>query len=406
MIAIKNAIASMRSHKLRVFIAMVWIVIGITAVVAVSSVGKGLENQINKLVEKSDDGSTILTFYPKDYNIAEVGLVYQPFGGREREIISLIPGVKSVTTDIEDNSSRQGEWWMGIQKDNEYYTAILTSYDMEKRPKVILAGRDFSLDDLDRDTILLSENTAYLYFDTIEEAVGEFINLEGRMYEVIGIVPTDFSEGFMYSQEEPRSYIPPALMEELMGAYTDKWNHASTRIKIGVGKGFDKQMIIQEVIQKLNDSRENQDGEYVEDYREDPAENLRYLKSMISKFTGAATLVSLIIGGIGIMNIMYMSVIERKREIGIRRAIGAKSRNIIMQFVTEAAVITTIGGFFGIIVGIIVSFAIQDRIPFDIAIDPVMCIFAAAISALTGMIFGVIPALKATKVDPIKAIQG
>lgn len=403
MIAIKNAISSMKSHKLRVVIAMIWIIIGITSVVVVSSIGKGLENQINKSVEKSEDGSVILSFYPTNYDIMEVGLVYQPFGTVEKEIISLVSGVKSVTTEIGETDSKFGDWWTGIEKDNEYHQVILSPYDLEKRPE-ILYGRDFSLDELDRNCILLADETAMLFYDSPEEAVGQMVTLDGKTYEVIGIVPTTYIESFMTSYPELRSYLPAKLIDNMMGDVG--WNSGSEQVQINVAKGFNKDDVAMNVINALNEARVDKDGEYVQEWREDSAQELRFIKNAISKFTGIITLVSLVIGGIGIMNIMYMSVIERKREIGIRRAIGAKNKNIVMQFVTEAAVITTIGGLFGIIVGIMVSVYIQGRIPFDVAIDPTMCLFAAFISSLTGILFGVIPAMKATKVDPIKAIQG
>ena len=401
MVHLKNALDSMRSHKFKVFISMIWIIIGITSVVVVSSIGKGLENQMDEIIEKDADKRFVVDFYPNDYGIIDVGMFYQPFSSKEIDIITSTSGVQGVSTDMDSEGGSYGGYGTSIEKDGEYYNVSFSPYDEEKRPE-ILYGRDFSLDELDRDVILLSEETAMIDFEDASEAIGESILLEGIRYEIIGIVPSIIHQSFMDSYTEAVSYVPKHIMEDLYSA--GGWNDSSASIKVTVSKGFNNDEVANNITEALNKTRT--DGSYNTVYKEGAINQLEYIKFAISSFTGIITLVSLIIGGIGIMNIMYMSVIERKREIGIRRAIGAKPRTIILQFVTEAAVITTMGGFFGIIIGIIVSIMLGGKLPFEIQIDPLMCIFAAVISSLTGVVFGVIPAMKAAKVDPIKAIQG
>ena len=400
MVHLKNALDSMRSHKFKVFISMIWIIIGITSVVVVSSIGKGLENEMDKIIEKGDNGKAIIEFYPNNWNSEDIGINYQPFSSKEMEMIALTSGVQAVSTEIEDDNSGNS-FGASIEKDGEYYYTSFVPYDLEKRPE-ILFGRDFALDELDRDVILLGEEIANIYFGDLNKAVGESIFLEGTTFEVIGIVAVQMIDSFMNSYPESNSYVPSHIIGNIKEMYG--WDMGSAKVQITVSKGFDKNEIANNIVNTLTETRT--DGSYQVGYEESETDSLVYMKMAINSFTGVITLVSLIIGGIGIMNIMYMSVIERKREIGIRRAIGAKPRTIILQFVTEAAVITTMGGFFGIIVGIIASIYLGGKVPFDIQIDPLMCIFAAVISSLTGVVFGVIPAMKAAKVDPIKAIQG
>ena len=128
--------------------------------------------------------------------------------------------------------------------------------------------------------------------------------------------------------------------------------------------------------------------------------------SGVNKFVLLVTAISMFVGGIGVMNIMYISVIERKREIGIRRAIGASPTKIVCQFLIESTVITVLGCILGLIVGSIVMNAIAPHIPFKAIPSTSIYLIAVGSSILTGIISGVLPAFKAAKIDPIEAIKG
>ena len=151
-------------------------------------------------------------------------------------------------------------------------------------------------------------------------------------------------------------------------------------------------------------SKEN--GEYANTGNNSGNHELGIMQQTINRFTSILSKISLFIGGIGIMNIMYMSVAERKREIGIRRAIGAEPKDILIQFLIETIVITILGGIVGIIVGTIAANQVGPHLGVPAIPSLAVYIKAVVVSILTGAIFGSIPALKAAKLDPIKAIQG
>ena len=156
---------------------------------------------------------------------------------------------------------------------------------------------------------------------------------------------------------------------------------------------------------KLKDLHSELDGQYVYQEPDDIAKEIENMTSSINKFIAVITIIAMFVGGIGVMNIMYMSVIERQKEIGIRRAIGATPINIIIQFLIESTFITIVGGSIGIIVRIIACNYLSGKLPFKIILSIDGIIYATLTSVLTGLIFGIIPALKASKLDPIKAIQ-
>ncbi|MGL4655289.1 MAG: ABC transporter permease [Sarcina sp.] len=403
-VALKNALASIKSYKLRVFTAMVWIILGITSVIVVSSIGNGLEKQMDEILNNKDDRKGKIEFWPTDYNISNVGLMLQPFGRNEIETASLVSGVESVGKPKDDSSS-MGSMGYPLDEKGEIYVQLYP-YNEEDISDV-LYGRSFSLDDDDRNVAIIPETAAgYLYEDP-SLAVGKSITLGESTYEIVGVIAPVEQSGGMFGGGwmEEKAYIPKTIFNNMT---KQQWgeDYSMEVIEVKVAPGFNKDEVLMNVVDALQQKRVKNDGTYSLSWEENQVQELEMMKNSITKFTGMITFVALVIGGIGIMNIMYMSVIERKREIGIRRAIGAKPRNIIVQFVTESVVITSIGGVFGIIIGVIAASYLGGRLPFAVIISPVSCIFAAIISIFVGIIFGVIPAYKASKIDPIKAIRG
>ena len=404
MVALKNALASIKSYKLRVFTAMVWIVLGVTSVIVVSSIGNGLEKQMDEILTSKDNRKGKVEFWANDYNISNVGLVLQPFGRSELEVAGLVSGVESVGKPSDDSNGRGGMSYNVDEKGEVYLN--LHGYNEKERPTV-LYGRDFTLDDEERNVVLIPQDVASYLYEDPSLALGKSLDLENSTYEIVGVIENVEQGGMMGmgGWSDPTGYIPSTVYNNMT---KELWGEdfSIVAIEVKIAPGFNRDEVLNNVVTALQSAREEADGNYGLSWEEDQTQELMMLKQSITGFTGIITLVSLIIGGIGIMNIMYMSVIERKREIGIRRAIGAKPRNIIMQFVTEASVITSMGGVIGIVVGIIVAIYLGGKLPFDVVISPVSCLFAAIISILTGIIFGVIPAYKASKIDPIKAIRG
>lgn len=403
MIAIKNAIANIKAYKLRVAVAMIWIILGITAVIVVASVGKGIEAQMEALSTKQDDRKATIIFEPIDWQVTDIGLVLQPFTQSDMERVMMISGVQSVAPSTGEGMN-QGGFGTEIKIGSKTTQITIEDYDEKKRPE-ILYGRDFSYDDYDRKVMLLSEQNAMELYDDLELALGEALDFEGSIYEVIGITAMPVSESrFDYSY--PISYLAPKAYNDLFSSFGPQ-SQGVDKIDIKVSPGYNKNEVVQNVISDLQSNRAEEDGTYMIPWGEgNMAEEMQYMKDNLTKATSIITLISLIVGGVGIMNVMYMSVIERRREIGIRRAIGAKPKNILFQFITESIVITFIGGILGIIVGLIACVYLKDRLPFDIIIDYNACFYGSGISILIGVVFGIIPSFKASRLDPIKAIQG
>ena len=165
--------------------------------------------------------------------------------------------------------------------------------------------------------------------------------------------------------------------------------------------------MLNEVTKTLKTNHVSLAGEYKLQDSSEEIEILTTIIGAITTFVSAITGIALFVGGVGVMNIMYVSVTERKREIGIRRAIGAKPRTILFQFLFEAIIVTGVGGIIGIALGYIFGSIVSTFIPiegFKALLTAITLIGSASISVLVGVIFGIIPARNASKMDPIKAI--
>lgn len=407
---IKNTLANLKAHKLRVFVTMIWIIIGITSVILVTSIGAGLEAKMKESTDKVNKKKTTIRFEPSNYGMMDYSIFLQPFTQQDIEVISFMEGVQ-MARPTSDESQMSGSYGFDAYVDKKSTSIEINSYKSEKKVDVMY-GRNFGYDDDERKVILITMQNATELFDNPEDAIGNGINIDGDIYEIVGVLKEQTQEaanqinmsygiGDMGYQT---SLMPKKVFEKLVNKY-NYGNNEIYSIDILVSPGYDTYEVANNVAMKLQELHPDLDGSYITEEMDSTYMELENMTSSIDKFVKIITLVSLFVGGIGVMNIMYVSVIERQREIGIRRAIGAKPRNIMTQFLIESTFITIVGGILGIIVGIILVGYISNKLPFKAILSFKGFVYAVSTSILTGVIFGMIPAFKASKLDPIKAIQ-
>lgn len=427
---IKNALANIKSHKLRTFVAIIWIIIGITSVIVISSIGKGLEYKIGASVEKVSNKQFTVSFEPDNYMMQQGSGVYlSPFTLQDIEEISFMEGISKVSKSSDQNMNWSNTMGVEIFYDNKatWLEVAGSTIDDKNRDKYqVTYGRNFAIEDMERDVILITMQAATELFEDPAQSIGKPINISGKPYEVIGVIeertdntsngPQSFFDNIKNSfdslenGESPMmdywyltGLMPKQEIEDMQGSfgYNDEEIY---NITVHISSGYDFYDVSSRVVEKLQDNHDDLDGSYM---ASDPSEMLmefEYIKDMLNKFVQGITLISLFVGGVGIMNVMYVAVMERQREIGIRRAIGAKPFTIMFQFLVESVFITVVGGIIGIVVGVVVTVIVSGYLPFPAKIDPSVLSFALFTSVLTGIVFGVIPAFKASRLDPIEAI--
>lgn len=409
---IKSALANLKGHKLRVAVTLLWIIMGITSVILVSSIGNGMKKEVADSVSKVNPNKTRISFEPTDSNMTNMSAFLQPFTNSDIEELSFVEGVEKIGPSKDDsnyNSTYYGEATFDKK------TTSVEIAELKKDSKVkAMYGRNFSIEDENRKVVMITVQNATDLFSTPENALGKGISINDHIFEVIGVVdessviPEEDNNNMLIPQVTPQeftpitSYMPKKSLDALMSQYS--YPSEIYGLDLIVSKGFDLFEVANNVCTKLQDLHPDISGSYTP---EDPTEQTQALDSMVSNinlFITAITAISMFVGGVGVMNIMYVSVMERQREIGIRRAIGAKPRHIMLQFLTEAVFITVCGGILGIIIGFVVVNYASNYLPFKAIPNANSLFYAFIATVVTGVVFGIVPAFKASRLDPIKAI--
>ncbi len=390
---IKTSLYSIKAHKLRVFLTMIGIIIGISSTVTIKSIGDGLSNYITSSMESSNSNQYQVYFTPENEDLNSGMISY--FEDYDIDEIKNINGVKDVETVTMTGSS---EYTIGnLEFFNKTAQAFLTYSDIDTMN--VKYGRWFNKGENREGKIVINEDAATSLFNNAEDAVGRGVSFNGQIFEVIGV--TEKSENLL----DYFSSFYCFTAKESIKSLTE--SDSIYAIYIYIDPTFDKDEVLDEALDLLNKNHNDLSGEY-DVY--DTSADIQLITTIIgalTTFVTAITGISLFVGGVGVMNIMYVSVTERKREIGIRRAIGAKPRTILFQFLFEAVLVTGVGGIIGIVLGYILGTALSPLIPiegFKAIITAKTLIGSASISVIVGIVFGIIPARNASKLDPIKAI--
>lgn len=397
---VKTSLLSIKAYKLRIFLTMLGIIIGISSVSAILAIGEGLKKKSTESFENADMNKTVITFY-SDNQMMEA-----PFNRNQFPELKKIEGVKKVEATDPSESFYGGAGFYDIGIYDKTSNVLAKNYSSKDKVENVGFGRNMTDEEKkgDDNIIILPMETAkeLLGEGNEESIVGKGVTVNGRTMEVIGLFPEkNMDESSAFSSGMPMEAIVPkktVLKEE-------KEIKDIQAIKVYMDlSARDREETIAELKEKLAELNPEIQGDYVEQDAASMIKETQKIVGQITMFVALITGISLLVGGIGVMNIMYVSVTERRREIGIRRAIGAKQTSIMTQFLIESMFITGLGGLIGIAIGYGITKIASLAMPFSPVLTPKNFLLASSVSIVTGIIFGIVPAYKASKLDPIKAI--
>lgn len=391
----KIALSSIWNHKIRSILTMLGIIIGVCAVIIIVAIGTGAQNQL------TDD------LFGMDKNIIE--LYYEPFpsedGGEmmwiEPEITSEdlaeIQGVPGVQVAMGIN---QG-WGNLIHNEKQIEIEIVgvgRDYFYGKNIQM-LEGRPFTEQDNDNmnRVIMIDDYTRDKLFKEDEEVVGEIVEIDGNPYKLVGVYKSTIPEEYRWDNGE--GLMPRTLNGMMFGAPEIQ------QIQILASSAETLTETAETAASRLTELKNLEDGMYTYWDMSEYEEEFQSFYLIITLVIGSIAGISLLVGGIGVMNIMLVSVTERTREIGLRKAIGATRGRILSQFLIEAMTITLLGGIIGIGIAMLVTMVASQFLPFTAVVSPVVVMIGAGFSALIGIVFGILPANKASKLSPIDALR-
>ncbi|WP_432662730.1 ABC transporter permease [Wukongibacter baidiensis] len=397
--SIKVALNAIWVNKMRSLLTMLGIIIGISSVIAVVALGQGSKSMMNKEFERVGVNRVYLTTNwrknptSRDYlNRADMKALRRAF---KDEIDAMSNGFQTSGEVLSDKKRIS----IQIKGANEEYNRI------EK--KEIIKGRYIIEGDVKakRNIVIIDEKMALENFgrtDVLGEKLIVSTHSRNASFVIVGVYKDKQTlfPGFG-GEQAPEIYVPISTVEKMFGV--------GNRI-YGIAMNLEQGVNIQETLDrmiKLIERRHDNVGK--EKYRgysaESQMESANKITGVMTLVVGAIAAISLLVGGIGVMNIMLVSVTERTREIGIRKAIGARHRDILLQFLVEAIIISGIGGMIGTILGVGLSFIISSFIKIPPTVSPVTILIAWIFSAGVGIFFGIYPANKAAKLDPIDALR-
>lgn len=392
---IRLAFSTIMANKMRSFLTMLGMIIGISAVVAISAMGNGGKYQIEKSMEQF--GTNRLLVFMNWEN--EKDLRARDFlEERDIQAIKRIEGIEAITPYYEN--------WTSIKVEDKYMDIVLVGANRDSQfitNVEILKGRFINDNDVNnyRNNIVISEKEARELFGSID-ILGEIVTVDSYRgdidFRIVGISKYEdnlFSPGM--NAGTAQVYVPLSTVMKIFNEST----YQGINMKVSDRKDMDR--IGDQVIGLLERLHDNKDM-YMVVNMEEMLEIVAGVIKTISRVLALIAGIALLVGGIGIMNIMLVSVSERVREIGIKKAIGARRNTILVQFLIESSIISLLGGIIGVAFGVGLSILISSLLDMPPIISVREVVFASLLSMTLGVVFGVYPANRAAKMDPIDAL--
>ncbi len=406
------------SHKMRSFLTMLGIIIGIASIISIVSTIQGTNEQLMQNVIGSGTNAVSITLskgtdydYTFDYESIPDGVPVISEETRQR-LVDEVDGVEDATLYTSRSyaddiyylkQSLQGAQVYGI--DTHYFNVL--GY-------MIRTGRSFVEEDYSdyRKVVILDQDASSALFQE-ESALGKTLEINGEPFTVVGVVQLASQfEPVINSEEEYYTYLGddsssgcifmPSSVWPIVYQFDEPQNAsvkaASVEYMTTVGKPCTS--ILNEGL-----TTQDQDLKYRAKNTLDTVEQQQKINASTNQQLIWIASISLLVGGIGVMNIMLVSVTERTSEIGLKKAIGARKRVILAQFLTEAAVLTSLGGVVGVIAGIVMAQAISKMADVPVGISVPAIVIAVLFSTVIGIIFGFVPSIKASNLNPIDALR-
>jgi len=405
---LQEAIESLGANKLRSILTVLGIVIGVAAVIAMLSIGRGAQAAITAQIESI--GTDLIYVTPGAVRQAGVASAAGTAGTLtmdDVEALASVAGVEAVSPQIE---SRVQVTYLG-NNTNTRLLGVTPSYI--NVVNITIADGSFLTDANQASrslVVVLGSNVAETLFGSTAGVVGQTVRMNGQPYRVIGVLASKGGTGFLNQDDQ---VIVPLSTAQTRLVGNSFFRGASTIRQINVKVINSKEVTqvkteVTSVMRQLHGTYEGSD-DFTVSSQQDTLSAMTTVTDTLSLFLGGIAGISLLVGGIGIMNIMLTTVSERTREIGLRKAIGARRSDILFQFLVEAMVLSILGGVIGIAVGWGISRLMGQVQLSGTTITPVVGIdsmlLATLFSLVVGLFFGIYPATRAARLQPVEALR-
>jgi putative ABC transport system permease protein len=396
-----TALDSIAANKMRAILTMLGVIIGVASVIALMAIGNGFSDDITNQINSS--GTNLISIstdfdnsggYPS-LTLSDMSALSDPANvPAAAEVGAVVQGNQPVSFEAESsNTTVSGATpsYMRVNNLDEFQLGDgLTESDELTSARVAVLGAGIASD----------------LFGT-EYPIASTIKINGVNYEVVGVL--DEAGGGIGGFTDDNVYVPLSTAQARL--YTDRTRQgqkAVSSISVQAASSEQVEAAIKQITQTLRDEHEiiyGDEDDFVIFDQSSLLDTINTVTASLTAFLGAIAAISLVVGGIGIMNIMLVSVTERTREIGIRKAIGAMRRDILIQFLLESMVLSLLGGVLGIALGWLITQVASRAFDLNMLIDAGTVALSASFAAAVGLIFGIYPAWRASNLQPIEALR-
>lgn len=397
---IRIAFTALRRNKLRAFLTMLGIIIGVGAVIAMVAIGQGSKKSIHDNL--ANMGSNMITVVPAS-NLAGAKISGSSFQtltikdvkallARSKFISEISPAVVARSQAVNGHLN----WPTAMQGVDPQYLDI--------RKMTIREGIPFSERDVQGSAkvCLIGQTVLDNIFAPDENPIGKNIRFDNIPFTVIGVLNAKGNNAFGQDQDDILIAPYTSVQNRILATIYFQYIYASASRETLTDSAVNE---LTRILRSSHRLTTNQDNDFTIRTQQELIKTLSSTSNLLTVLLTVIAAISLIIGGIGIMNIMYVSVTERTREIGLRMAIGAKGKDILLQFLTEAILISVTGGIIGVLLGIISSWLVATLLQWPTIISESSVVVSFVICAMTGIFFGYYPAQKASHLNPIDALR-
>ena len=397
----KIALRALRRNVLRSFLTMLGIIVGISAVIVGVSMGTGAKAEVDKRIASM--GNNLLTVRSGNMQRGGVRGGFGMNANLTMEDYDAIRREVSGITAVSPEARTQGQVAAGSQNSSVQVSGVSSEY-LSARSWNLRSGDNFTETDVRNanKVALIGATTAKTLFGENVDPVGQIIRIKNAPFTILGWLEAKGSGSFGQDQDDVILVPYTSAMKRLSG--DTKFRSLFVQAESAEAIPDVKQQI-EELLRQRHQITEGKDDDFMVSTQQETSEFLNANNKIMAVLIGFFAGISLVVGGIGIMNIMLVSVTERTREIGIRLAVGARGRDVLRQFLTEAVLLSVVGGALGIATGYWLAPLLTKFAQFPTLISNASVIVAFSVSAVIGIVFGFFPALKAANLDPIDALR-
>ncbi|MGJ7911012.1 ABC transporter permease [Neobacillus sp. LXY-1] len=381
--SIKMALRSIKSNKLRAVLTMLGIIIGVASVIVLVSIAQGSTKSVTSQINNLGTNLLTVSTYSTDVELTEDKISEISKLDGVKAVAPIVSGrvnVKKERTSSQVQVTGTNAAYSTVRDANVSQGRFITDLDVEYRQKVAVLG----------------SSTAETFFGT-DNPVGQYLQIDGTSFKVVGVMA---SKGSSLGQSGDNVIIVPlSTGQRVVG---------STSISTVYLQGKSQEQmdyVMNEVKLALASMFPGKSDSYGVTNQQDVMDTMSSVSDTMTMMLGGIASISLLVGGIGIMNIMLVSVTERTKEIGIRKAIGAKRRDVLLQFLIEAIVLSAMGGLIGVLAGLGIGKLVSTFMSLTVSFSTTVIAASFLFSLVVGVVFGVFPANKASKLNPIQALR-